>query len=298
MRHVSVFAFSALLLSACGGGTPAESPADASGESSDGASATDESTSSAGPDGDAAESGDDNTFQLKDSDTARDAHGETESKIKATATEAAMKFFVIDRNKDDAPISGIVISMTDPEGNKFYTNETDSKGYAEVLVPIGKEYDLVYLSLGREDITAKVPVKDLPNQNIKLTLRYKGWTPKERPDGKPLEPAFVLDGVTFDSGKAKIKPESFERLDRVAEYLKYKKSAKIEISGHTDNVGNPANNKDLSLKRAQACKKYLVDKGIDESRITAVGYGDEQPVASNDTPQGRAQNRRIEAKEL
>ncbi len=297
MRHLSVIALSALLSSACGGGAPAESPADESGASPDGAAAADD-TSTDSADADSSGGDDGNTFQLKDSDTARDAHGETESKIKATATEAAMKFFVIDRNKNDEPISGIVISMTDAEGNKFYTNETDSKGYAEVLVPVGKEYNLVYLSLGREDITAKVPVKDLPNQNIKLTLRYKGWTPKKRPDGKPLEPVFVLDGVTFDSGKAKIKPESFERLDRVAEYMKHKKSTKIEISGHTDNVGNPANNKSLSLKRAEACKDYLVKQGIDASRITAVGYGDEQPVASNDTPDGRAQNRRIEAKEL
>jgi outer membrane protein OmpA-like peptidoglycan-associated protein len=113
-----------------------------------------------------------------------------------------------------------------------------------------------------------------------------------------LEPVFVLDGVTFDTGKASIKPESFARLDGVAEYMTHKKSVKIEISGHTDNVGKPEGNKDLSLKRAQACRKYLVDKGVDGGRITAVGFGDEQPVASNDSPQGRAQNRRIEAKEL
>lgn len=294
MRHIPVLALTCLVLSACGGGQPAESPAAESGDSTDPSEASSEGSDSS--DGDAAPSGD-NTFQLKDSDSARNAHGESESKIKATASEAAMKFFVIDKNKDE-PISGIVISMTAPDGKKYFTGETDSKGYAEVLVPVGQDYDLVYLSLGRQDITAKVPVSASPNQNIKLTLRYKGWTPKERPGGKPLEPVFVLDGVTFDTGKDTIKPESFERLDGVVEYMTHKKSVKIEISGHTDNVGKPEGNKQLSLRRAQACRKYLVDKGIDGSRVTAVGIGDEQPVGSNDTPEGRAQNRRIEAKEL
>lgn len=294
MRHISGLLPLALLLSACGGGQPASSPADEAGGTPD---ATD-SSSDASESGDSdAATGDDNTFQLKDSDSARDAHGEGESKIKATATEAAMKFFVVDKNKNE-PIAGIVISLSAPDGKKYFTEETDSKGYAEVLVPVGKEYDLVYLSLGRQDITAKVPVEALPNQNIRLTLNYKGWTPKERPGGKPLEPVFVLDGVTFDTGKDSIKPESFARLDGVAEYMTHKKSVKIEISGHTDNVGKPESNKQLSLRRAQACRKYLVDRGVDGSRITAVGFGDEQPVASNDTPQGRSQNRRIEAKEL
>lgn len=294
MRHIPILALSTLLVSACGGGKPAASPTEGSESGSESGETASERAESAEGDG-APEGGD--TFQLKDSDTARSAHGATESKIKATKTEAAMKLFVVDKTKDE-PISGIVISLTAPDGKKYFTEETDSAGYAEVLVPVGKEYELVYLSLGRRDITAKVPVKDLPNQNIKLTLRYQGWTPKERPGGKPLDPVFVLDGVTFDTGKDTIKPASFERLDGVVEYMTHKKDVKIEISGHTDNVGKPETNKQLSLRRAQACRKYLVDKGIDGSRVEAVGFGDEQPVASNDTPEGRAQNRRIEAKEL
>lgn len=294
MRHIPILALSSLLVAACGGGQPAASPSEGSEVAPESGETSSESADSA--EGETNSEGD-NTFQLKNSDTARSAHGATESKIKATKTEAAMKFIVVDKNKEE-PIPGIVISLAAPDGKKYFTEETDSTGYAEVLVPVGKEYDLVYLSLGRKDITAKVPVKDLPNQNIKLTLRYKGWTPKERPDGKPLDPVFVLDGVTFDTGKDTIKPESFERLDGVVEYMSHKKDVKIEISGHTDNVGKPETNKQLSLRRAQACRKYLVDKGIEESRVTAVGFGDEQPVASNDTPAGRAQNRRIEAKEL
>jgi outer membrane protein OmpA-like peptidoglycan-associated protein len=156
-------------------------------------------------------------------------------------------------------------------------------------VPVGKKYDITYLSLGRHEIAATVPVADEPSQSVKLTLRYK----RENAD-KP----FVLAGVEFDTGKATIRPDSFSRLDSVVEFMAHKKDARIEISGHTDNVGNPKANKTLSEQRAQACRNYIVSKGIDKKRLTAVGFGDEHPIAPNDTEEGRQKNRRIEAKEL
>jgi OOP family OmpA-OmpF porin len=75
-------------------------------------------------------------------------------------------------------------------------------------------------------------------------------------------------------------------------------SVRIQISGHTDNVGNPQRNRALSQSRAEAVRAYLVEHGIDGSRVEAIGYGDTRPVASNDTEAGRQQNRRIEAAEL
>jgi outer membrane protein OmpA-like peptidoglycan-associated protein len=232
-----------------------------------------------------------NEFVVRESD--RDpAQISKPSKIKATETEAALKFFVVD--KDKGPITGIVIALTAPDGKKFYTEETDADGYAELLVPVGQNYDIVYLSLGRRDVAAKVSVSDKRKQNVKLTLRYKRIDPP--PDASA--PRFVLDGVYFDSGKATLRPESFNRLDSVAEYMTHKKSARIEISGHTDNVGNAKKNKALSHKRVQACRDYLISKGVDRSRIEAIGYGDERPIASNDSEDGRQQNRRIEATEL
>jgi outer membrane protein OmpA-like peptidoglycan-associated protein len=307
--------FAVWVLVACGGGQPAASPdgpSEAAPENAQGAepngAPSSDSSEGAGAEGAGAEgagaegagstdtaSVDDtgpagNEFVLQKSDTAKGAQGATPSKIKPSKTEAAMKFIVVD--KDKGAIPGVVISLTAPDGAKFYTGETDSTGYAEVLVPVGKKYSLVYLSLGRGDIAASVPVTDEPNQNIKLTLRYKNHDPEA------AAARFVLDGVNFDTGKATIRPESFPRLDSVVEYLSHKKSARIEISGHTDNVGNPKSNKALSEKRAQACRDYLVSKGIDASRIQAVGYGDERPVAGNDTDAGRQQNRRIEATEL
>lgn len=229
-------------------------------------------------------------FVLKKSDHSKSTKA---SKIKATETEAALKLYVVEK-ETSAPISGVVISVTAPDGKKYYAEETDADGYAELLVPINQSYELAYLGLARRDVTAKVTVTGEPRQNIRLTLRYKRL---DRKPGAPA-PAFVLDGVNFDSGKTEIRPESLPRLDGVVEYLTYKKSARIEISGHTDNVGNAKANKELSLRRAQACRDYLMKKGVDGARIVALGYGDERPIATNETEEGRQKNRRIEAIEL
>ncbi len=229
-----------------------------------------------------------NEFVPHDSGTlAKDTHGAKASKIAPTKTEAAMKFIVVD--KDKGPVKGVVISLTAPNGGNYYTDETDAEGYAEVLVPVGQKYDVTYLSLGRRDIAATVSVADEPKQSIKLTLRYKRLA---------LPPPFVLSGVNFDTAKATIRPESFAQLDIVVDFMTRKKSARVEISGHTDNAGKPKANKTLSEKRAQACRDYIVSKGVDRTRLTAVGYGDERPIAPNDTDEGRQKNRRIEAKEM
>jgi OOP family OmpA-OmpF porin len=233
------------------------------------------------------DAGPNNTFELHESGTARDAHGAKTSKLEPTKTEAAMRFFVID--KDKGPIKGVVIALAAPNGFKYYTDETDAEGYAEVLVPVGQKYELTYLSLGRKDIAATVTVTNEPKQNVRLTLRYKGLPPP---------PPFVLTGVNFDTGKATIRPESTTPLDIVADFMAHKRHSRVEISGHTDNVGKPKVNMELSARRAEACRAYLVQKGIDRGRIDAKGYGAERPIAANDTEEGRQKNRRIEAREL
>ncbi len=300
MRHFAPITILTLALVACGGAPPVKSPE--AGAAAEGTPRpTAEPEGQANEPGASADANSDKEFKLKASDTAKGAHGAKASKIAPTKTEAAMKFTVVDKEK--GPIPGIVISLTAPDGRKYYTEETDPEGYAEVLVPAGQKYEVVYLSLGRKEINATVPVSDEANQNIRLTLRYKRFTPApplmaKRGASSATEPRFVLQGVEFDTAKATIKAESFSRLDSVVEYMTHKKSARIEISGHTDNVGDPKANKALSVRRAQACRDYLISKGIEGSRIEFVGYGDERPIAPNDTDAGRQENRRIEAKEL
>jgi outer membrane protein OmpA-like peptidoglycan-associated protein len=272
-------------LLACGGSAKhASTPADGtSGSAVTTTGATDASGAAPKP---KPKEGDAGAFDVKDTDKSSRPNQGT---LKPTATEAAVRLFVVDKGDNNKPIEGIAISLTAPDGKKYYTEETNAEGFTEVLVPIGQTYGVNYLSLGRHDVSAKVDVANKPNLNLKLTMRYQT-------DAYPT--GLVLHNVEFPSGKATLIGESEKRLDVVVEYMTHKKSVRIEIAGHTDNVGDKKVNKALSQKRADAVRDYLVSKGIDGARIKAVGYGDTKPTAPNTTPEGRQENRRIEAHEL
>jgi outer membrane protein OmpA-like peptidoglycan-associated protein len=118
------------------------------------------------------------------------------------------------------------------------------------------------------------------------------------PDEKPIEEKFVLKGVNFESGSAALTPDSYTLLDDVVRSLQAYPEVRVEIRGHTDSQGPAGFNLELSQKRAESVKQYLVNSGIDPARIATVGVGEEEPIASNSTPEGRAQNRRIEFRRL
>jgi outer membrane protein OmpA-like peptidoglycan-associated protein len=113
---------------------------------------------------------------------------------------------------------------------------------------------------------------------------------------KEVEKQLEMDAkmIQFETGSAVIKTESYDDLDKIVALMKQYPSAKFAIEGHTDNVGDAKANKTLSQNRADAVKKYITDKSVDSSRISAVGYGIEKPIANNATPAGRQQNRRVE----
>lgn len=104
----------------------------------------------------------------------------------------------------------------------------------------------------------------------------------------------VTHGILFDTGKSVVKPASMGTLRQITAALKNDASLKLEIGGHTDSDGDAAKNLSLSTARAEAVKKVLVDQGIDASRLTAKGYGASKPIDSNTTPEGKANNRRVE----
>ncbi len=105
---------------------------------------------------------------------------------------------------------------------------------------------------------------------------------------------WVVQGVQFDYKKWDVKPKFNSNLDNIENILKTNPELIIRIEGHTDDIGSMDYNLNLSSKRAQSIKDYLVGKGIDEWRITTIGLGYTQPIADNDTPEGRALNRRAE----
>jgi OOP family OmpA-OmpF porin len=109
------------------------------------------------------------------------------------------------------------------------------------------------------------------------------------------EGRFTTRGILFDTGSDAIKPESAPALKEIGDMLSQHSDLKLEIDGHTDNAGTAAANQTLSEKRAAAVKAYLVANfSVDASRLTSKGFGSSKPVASNATPEGKAQNRRVE----
>jgi outer membrane protein OmpA-like peptidoglycan-associated protein len=104
----------------------------------------------------------------------------------------------------------------------------------------------------------------------------------------------TLGDVLFDTGKATLKPGAYTTVDRLATVLKEDQQRKVLIEGHTDNVGSDEYNQELSERRAASVQAALFERGVDAAQISTVGKGETTPVASNDSPVGRQQNRRVE----
>jgi outer membrane protein OmpA-like peptidoglycan-associated protein len=108
----------------------------------------------------------------------------------------------------------------------------------------------------------------------------------------------ILENIFFETAKATLKQESFTQLEQVLKFMQSNPTIRMEISGHTDNTGSLKVNTKLSQSRAESVVEWLVERGIDASRLDAMGYAFNKPVASNDTAEGRSQNRRVEFKIL
>lgn len=203
----------------------------------------------------------------------------------------------------DAPVN---VTMTDFKGNvlnneivvfksrvntKEYQGLTDDKGKFSIRLPSGDTYEIFVL--GFKDSTSK-DVLEIPA--LKGNAYYKDPFVVDI-QHLPAK-SFVLEDCNFETGKSTLLPESYAVIDELVAYLNRKDDEKIELGGHTDNVGSAASNLKLSQDRANAVMAYLVSKGIDPSRLTAKGYGMSKPVANNKTAEGRAQNRRTEVKIL
>jgi outer membrane protein OmpA-like peptidoglycan-associated protein len=153
--------------------------------------------------------------------------------------------------------------------------------------------------IGKVPLKGSKQVKPTENTVFKLTAVGEGGklteTASVEVTAAPVIEARVnLQGVTFGSGNATLTANAKKILDGVAEQLLANPNVKIEIQGHTDSQGKPATNKALSERRAKAVVAYLAMKGVKMSRMSAVGYGQDLPIADNGTAEGRELNRRIE----
>lgn len=120
--------------------------------------------------------------------------------------------------------------------------------------------------------------------------------PQPEPVETVAKPDFNFSNVLFEFDSAVLKTESFQILDRAVAEMKKATSAKVNLNGHSSIEGTPEHNMSLSIDRANSVKSFLVNAGVSAANISVKGFGVTQPVTSNDTEEGRAQNRRVEIK--
>lgn len=164
---------------------------------------------------------------------------------------------------------------------KVYVNGIRIANIPNMAAPV--RFDVV----GREWGTADTFREAITN--IRLAQGAVPLYDRMMTDGK-----FITYGITFDVGKATIKPESMGEINRIVQLMTENPDLKFSVEGHTDSTGNAASNQTLSEQRAQAIVDKLVELGIAKDRLTAVGKGQNNPIADNSTDEGRAKNRRVE----
>ncbi len=180
----------------------------------------------------------------------------------------------------------VKIVLINPDGTPFDTVRARPDG--SFTLPMRNGKPLRYIIVG-DNILPKsitVPAEPIAGKDELVTVN-------SIPDMIRTGDRVPLDNITFDYNKSEIKPESYPTLEGLYA-LFYDKTWRVEISGHTDDTGNTEYNMALSVKRAEAVKAFLVNKGISAERLSSRGFGAEKPVADNKTDAGRALNRRVE----
>lgn len=197
-------------------------------------------------------------------------------------------------NTSNEPLSGIIRWEDLTTGQSIGEAETDpADGSFFLVVPLGKNYGYFVEKEGYFPASSNI---DLRMQKVSVqvdrTIVLQSW--QELETGKAVR----LNNLFFDTDSYKLKKESFPELNRLARLLSDKNKEKIEIRGHTDNVGGKEHNQKLSERRAKSVKEYLISRGLSADAVLTSGFGQDKPVASNKTKNGRAQNRRVEIKLL
>lgn len=195
-------------------------------------------------------------------------------------------------SKSGEPIIFAKIEVIDLELSQVIaTGLTDTAGTYEIKIPKKKDYGV---ELTAKDYLFFVEIANLSQKQVvesKVTANFQL-------DKIDVGAKMVLDNIFFETNKATIKPESTTELERLANLLIENPTIRLEISGHTDNVGSYRANQKLSESRAKSVVDYMVSKGVGSSRLEYKGYSFNQPIADNSTAEGRSKNRRVEFKVL
>ncbi len=183
-------------------------------------------------------------------------------------------------------IGAKVIYYIEGAANQSSNTVVADSGRFKILLPLGRKYTFYAEKSGYLSDTKVVDLTDSLNYcQIVLTLDLEKLRQGQ---------SFTLKNIYFPAASPKFLPQSYPELNRLVMFLKQNPNIRVCISGHTNNIGTREELVELSLKRAQAVENYLVEHGIDESRLEIKGYGPSRPIADNSTPEGRRLNQRVE----
>jgi OmpA-OmpF porin, OOP family len=204
--------------------------------------------------------------------------------------DAPINVSIIDMRSRQPRNNELIVFQSQKNGNQ-YQGISDDAGKFSLRLPAGDKYDIFIMGF-RDSISYNII--DIP------ALAANAFYKNPFSVAIEFEPpkSFALENVEFDFKLSTLRPSSYPTLDELVEYLLRKDDERIEIGGHTDNIGTAAKNMKLSQERAQSIVNYLISKGIGAERLVAKGYGATDPVAENNTDEGRQRNRRTEVKIL
>lgn len=208
-----------------------------------------------------------------------------QSGIQASENLALIEVVVMDMNKK--PRADNFIIFQSKQSSIYYRGQSDKTGKFEIVLPKGDTYQV--------SIEALVDNIDFEQLHIPA---QKGMIKGQFQICYQAAQSYTLEDVFFETAKATLKANSFKALEEVVAAMNAKPHLDIEIAGHTDALGAESANQQLSENRAKAVVTFLINKGIKAKRLKAVGYGETQPIADNDSEAGRSRNRRTEARIL
>jgi outer membrane protein OmpA-like peptidoglycan-associated protein/tetratricopeptide (TPR) repeat protein len=195
---------------------------------------------------------------------------------------------IVFNKKTNKGIPATVELIDNSTGELSSKVQTDEQGNYLITLPVGKDY---VFNVNRKGYL-------FYSDNFLLSQRAPDSTYEKNIPLQPIEvnASIILKNIFFETNKFQLDPKSQAELDKIVQLLNDNPTLKIEISGHTDNVGKPSDNLSLSNNRAKSVVSYLIGKGIASQRVVAKGYGETKPVAENTTEEGKAKNRRTELK--
>jgi outer membrane protein OmpA-like peptidoglycan-associated protein len=225
---------------------------------------------------------------MKDSDEARLLYFELEPEVKPDPV-IVVTGTILDKTTGKPVKTTVKFSPLDEEGGEELEVSTNPEtGTYSLVLQKGKKYEVLADKKGYFSVSEYIDLTDLESfENVERDLNLA-----KIEVGKSIK----LNNIFFEYRKYTLKNESKKELDRLLSVLMSNPNLKIEISGHTDSLGDKNDNRELSLKRAKSVVQYLIDNGISSDRLQAMGYGEDQPIADNNTEDGRSLNRRVEFK--